>query len=67
MPSVWAKFNHVLEVFQGLFFTFLLLQKDALRARLRNVNEILDGNNEYCDVNLVKKVYLEMLANFELD
>ena len=35
MPSIWANFNQVFEVFQGLFFTFLLLQQnDVRRTRL---------------------------------
>ena len=34
MPSIWANFNHVFEVFQGLFFAFLLLRKDALGTSL---------------------------------
>ena len=31
----WANLNHVLEMFQGLFFTFLLLQKDALEKIIK--------------------------------
>ena len=34
MPSIWANFDHVFEVFQGLFFAFLLWRKDALGTRL---------------------------------
>ena len=34
MPSIWENFDHVFEVFQGLFFAFLLLRKDALGTRL---------------------------------
>ena len=34
MPSIWANFDHLFEVFQGLFFTFLLWRKDALGTRL---------------------------------
>ena len=29
MPSIWANFDHVFEVFQGLFFAFLY-RNDAL-------------------------------------
>ena len=35
MPSNWVNFDHIFEVFQGLFLAFLLLQKDALRTRLK--------------------------------
>ena len=34
MPSIWENFNHVFEVFQGLYFAFLLQRKDALGTRL---------------------------------
>ena len=35
MSSIWANFDFVFEVFQGLFFAFLFLQrKDALGTRL---------------------------------
>ena len=30
MPSIWANFNHVFEVFKDVFFTFLLQRKDPL-------------------------------------
>ena len=41
-----GKFENVLEVFQGLFFAFLLKQKDALGTRL--VEKVLPkvGNSE---------------------
>ena len=34
MPSIWKNFNHVFEVFQGLFFAFLLWRKDSLETGL---------------------------------
>ena len=36
MPSIWANFNHVFELFLGFFFNFVLPQKDALGTRLVN-------------------------------
>ena len=27
MPSIWANFNHMFEVFQGLFFAFFFIAK----------------------------------------
>ena len=27
MPTIWANFNHMLEVFQGLFFAFFYMAK----------------------------------------
>ena len=37
MSSIWANFNHVFEMFQVLFFTFLLQQKYVLGTRLEEV------------------------------
>ena len=37
MPSIWANFDHVFEVFQGLFFVFLSYRKDALGTRLYRI------------------------------
>ena len=34
MSSIWANFNHLFEVFQGLSFAFLLKRKDVLRMEL---------------------------------
>ena len=31
MPSIWAKFNHIFEVFQGHIFAFLLISKKCAR------------------------------------
>ena len=40
MPSIWKNFDHMFEVFQGLFFAFLLQRKDALGTRLQpNANK----------------------------
>ena len=36
MPSIWANFNHVFELFLGFFFSFVLPQKDALGTRSVN-------------------------------
>ena len=34
MPSIWANFDHMFEVFQGLFFAFFLERKiDAVGTR----------------------------------
>ena len=34
MLSIWANFNHLFEVFQRLFYAFLLWRKDVLGMRL---------------------------------
>ena len=34
MRSIWENFDHVFEVFQGLFFAFRLSRKDAFGTRL---------------------------------
>ena len=31
MRSIWAKFNHIFEVFQGHIFVFLLISKKCAR------------------------------------
>ena len=36
MPSIWANFDHVFEVFQGLFFAFLLSRKDGSGNEVEN-------------------------------
>ena len=36
MPSIWANFDHVFEVFQGIFFAFLLSRKDGAGNEVEN-------------------------------
>ena len=51
MPSIWANFDHVFDVLQGLFFALLLLQKDALETRL--MKEVHARNTYYRRMQLV--------------
>ena len=46
MPSIWANFNHVFEVFQGLFSAFLLYQKDGLGTRLAKTTDLASLKSE---------------------
>ena len=47
MPSLWANFNHVFELFQDLFSVVLLYWKDALETRLPR-NGTCSFNKPYC-------------------
>ena len=53
MPSIWANFDHVFEVFQGLFFAFLIAKRcagdeDALKSNpewYEKIDSILGDTN----------------------
>ena len=62
MPSIWANFNHVFELFQGFFFTFLLLRKDSMGTRLDPLGTKLKVNNK--DTRTTSETILLTLIRF---
>ena len=64
MPSIWTNFNHF-EVFQGLFFAFVLQRKDALGTKLLKKNFNLNFVLLYVYLDHQKTKYFSISRKYQ--
>ena len=52
MPFIWKNFNHAFEVFQDIFFAFLLKKKDALNklSGILGIQDVWDVRCLACEM-----------------